>query len=95
MKTKSILALLLAVPLAMASCSNDKSGEGGEADKKATGATGGDYPLTTCVVSDEKLGSMGEPVEVVHEGTTVKFCCDSCIPEFEKDPAKYIAKLKK
>jgi hypothetical protein len=93
MKTKSILGLLIAGPLALVSCSNDVTG-GGDSDKKTTGSTGGEYPLTTCVVSDEKLGSMGEPVEVVHEGTTVKFCCKSCIPDFEKDPAKYIAKLK-
>ena len=92
MKMKAILALVIAIPFALASCSNEKSG--GDSDKDKTGSTG-DYPIDTCVVSDEKLGSMGEPVEVVHEGTTVKFCCDSCIPEFEKDPAKYIAKLKK
>ena len=34
MKTKSILALLLAVPLALVSCSNDVTG-GGDSDKKA------------------------------------------------------------
>ena len=95
MKTKSILALLLAVPLALASCSNDKPDAAGGSDKKSTNTTGGEYPLTTCVVSGEELGTMGKPVVVVHEGTTVKFCCKSCIPEFEEDPAKYIAKLKK
>ncbi|MFT4550686.1 MAG: hypothetical protein ACI9MB_004666 [Verrucomicrobiales bacterium] len=95
MKTKTILTFLLAVPLALASCSDKKPDTaGGESDKETAGSSG-EYPLTTCVVSDEKLGSMGKPVEIVHEGTTVKFCCKSCIPEFEEDPAKFLAKLKK
>lgn len=51
------------------------------------------YPLDKCLVSDEKLGSMGEPIVLVHEGQVVKFCCESCQPKFEKDPAKYLAKL--
>jgi len=53
------------------------------------------YPLDTCVVSGEKLGSMGEPFVITHEGTEVRFCCDGCLPKFKKDPAKYLAKLKK
>lgn len=51
------------------------------------------YPLTTCLVSDEKLGEMGKPVLINHQGQEVGFCCKSCIGNFEKDPAKYLAKL--
>ena len=51
------------------------------------------YPLDTCIVADSKLGSMGEPVVLVHEGQEVKFCCESCQPKFDADPAKYLAKL--
>lgn len=51
------------------------------------------YPLDVCIVSGEELGSMGDPIVMVHEGQTVKFCCDSCVPDFEKDPAKFITKL--
>lgn len=91
MKTIIILATFAAASLALASCGKDKSGD---ADKDAS-ASAGEYPLTTCVVSGEKLGSMGEPIVREHNGTTVKFCCDSCLPDFEKDPEKYIAKLKK
>lgn len=54
-----------------------------------------DYPLDTCVVSGEKLGSMGDPVIIQHEGQEVRFCCDNCIPTFKKDPAKYLSKLDK
>lgn len=51
------------------------------------------YPLDTCIVSGEKLGTMGKPVVIVHEGQEIKFCCKSCKPKFEKDPAKYLKKL--
>lgn len=51
------------------------------------------YPLTTCVVSGEKLGSMGEPKTIVHEGREIKFCCGECEKDFRKDPAKYIKKI--
>ena len=53
------------------------------------------YPLDTCLVSDEKLGSMGKPVVFTHEGQEIKLCCKSCRPKFKKDPAKYLKKLKK
>ncbi|MCB1130176.1 MAG: YHS domain-containing protein [Verrucomicrobiae bacterium] len=51
------------------------------------------YPLDHCLVSGEKLGGMGEPVSIVHDGREVKFCCDQCIPKFRKDPEKYLSKL--
>lgn len=53
------------------------------------------YPLDTCLVSDEKLGTMGKPVVLTHEGQEVKLCCKACKPKFEKDPATYLKKLKK
>ena len=52
-----------------------------------------DYPMTTCLVEDSKLDSMGEPFVHVHEGITVKFCCEGCLKDFNKDPEKYLAKL--
>ena len=51
--------------------------------------------LTTCPVSGDKLGGdMGKPVVIVYQGQEVKFCCPDCKPEFDKDPAKYIAKIR-
>lgn len=52
------------------------------------------YPLKKCVVSDEDLGTMGKAVKVTHEGTDVYLCCKSCIKDFQKDAAKYVAKVK-
>ncbi len=53
------------------------------------------YPLDTCLVSGEKLGTMGKPVAFTHEGQEIKLCCKSCKPKFAKEPAKYLEKLKK
>ena len=49
------------------------------------------YPLDTCVVTGQKLGD--HPVVVKHEGREVHLCCKGCVATFEKDPAKYLAKL--
>ncbi len=51
------------------------------------------YPLDICLVTGEKLDSMGGVVTVVQDGQEYKFCCKGCIKDFNKDPAKYAAKL--
>ena len=53
------------------------------------------YPLSVCIVSDEKLGEMGEPEVIHYQGREIKFCCADCIKSFNKDPQKYLAKLDK
>ena len=42
------------------------------------------YPLDVCVVSGEKLGAMGDPFIIKTDGKTVKFCCSSCLKDFNK-----------
>jgi len=56
------------------------------------------YPLKTCLVSDESLGSMGEAVPYIHRASgqpdrVVFVCCDGCIDDFKKEPAKFLAKV--
>jgi YHS domain-containing protein len=51
------------------------------------------YPLDVCVVSGEKLGGMGAPLDYVHNGQLVRFCCKGCVKPFEKDPANYMEKI--
>lgn len=53
------------------------------------------YPLTTCLVSGEKLGEMGDPYVINHKGQEIKFCCKGCVKDFNKDSDKYLKKLKK
>ena len=36
---------------------------------------------------------MGDPIVHIHEGRQVKFCCKGCLPSFNKNPAKYLAKV--
>jgi len=88
MKTKLNILVASAAALLLAACSGERADE---ANVTADAAT--PYPLETCIVADEPLGSMGEPVVIVHEGQEIKFCCDKCRPSFEKDPTKYLGKL--
>jgi hypothetical protein len=62
---------------------------------KAPAKAAKSYPLDKCIVSDEKLGEMGEPYVFVHEGQQIKLCCSSCQKDFKKNPAKYLKKLEK
>jgi len=55
------------------------------AEEKAT-----PKPQTTCPVMG---GKIDKNIFADHEGKRVYFCCKGCIPEFQKDPAKYIEKL--
>lgn len=45
-----------------------------------------------CIVTGNKLGSMGDPVSFKHEGETYKVCCAPCIKKFKKDPQKFLKK---
>ena len=51
------------------------------------------YPLRTCIVSDNELGSMGEIITKTYGSQEVKFCCKPCVKKFEANPAKFLAKL--
>jgi hypothetical protein len=60
------------------------------------------YTLTTCIVSDDKLGGeMGKPFVYIYKdkklkddpGREIKFCCKSCLKDFNKDPAAYMKKI--
>lgn len=51
------------------------------------------YPLDYCIVTAEKLGSMGDPVVKVYDGREVRFCCKGCVKTFEKDQTKWTKKL--
>jgi YHS domain-containing protein len=50
--------------------------------------------LTTCPVSGDKLGEMGKPLVFVYQGQEIKLCCGGCKKDFDKDPAKYIKKIR-
>ena len=51
------------------------------------------YPSDLCIVTDNKLGSMGDPVVKVYGNQEVKFCCRPCVKEFEEDKQRFLDKL--
>lgn len=82
MKTKLVPFLTAALfGLALSSCTT------------ATTGSAKPYPLGTCIVSGNKLGSMGTPITKVHQGQEIKFCCEPCVKKFDANPDKYLAKI--
>jgi YHS domain-containing protein len=86
MKTAKSTALLVGLAALLATPFISRA-----ADEKAPPKP---YPLKTCVVSGEKLGEMGDPFVFIYKGQEVKMCCKNCKKDFDKDPAKYIKKIK-
>lgn len=82
--------LVLAAAVAAISSISRADGTNSVATAKPT-----PYPLTTCVVSGDKLGGdMGEPVVFIYQtngiNQEIKFCCAMCPPKFKADPDKYM-----
>ena len=89
MKNPKLIALLI-LTAALAALAPSSRAE----DTNAVAAVKPDL-LTTCPVSGDKLGGdMGKPVVIVYQGQEVKFCCADCKTDFDKDPAKYMAKIR-
>ena len=53
------------------------------------------YPLTTCAVTDEKIdpNSGMTPYSFTHKDREIRLCCKGCLKDFNKDAAKYVAKI--
>lgn len=49
------------------------------------------YPLKTCIVSGQELGSMGDPIKMVVANRLIELCCAGCVKTANKYPAKMIA----
>ncbi len=93
MKPVLILTSFAAALLVLTGCDKSDNAASSASTAPATAAGVKPYPLAVCPVSDEKLGSMGEPVVFVHAGQEIKLCCKNCRKDFDASPAKYIAKL--
>lgn len=44
---------------------------------------------TTCPVTGEKFKVKEKTIQVTHGGKRYALCCADCLPEWNKDPAKY------
>ena len=94
MKTTILLLGGIAAALTLSSCGDDKSADNNQDADNPSAETSIAYPLEVCVVSGEKLGSMGKPHVITHEGTEVRFCCKECLPKFNENPDKFVAMVK-
>lgn len=72
---------------------NDPAGYVAKLDKAVMNAQRDDYPMNTCIIAGGKLGSMGEPYEIVVANRLVRFCCEGCVDKFMANPAKRIAAI--
>ncbi len=68
------------------------AGDGHDHSSHSHSAAAKPYPLTKCLVTDEAF-EHGKPYTFVHDGQEIKLCCKDCLADFQKDPAKYLAKL--
>jgi hypothetical protein len=108
MKLKTIvpaILLVLTLPAAAVLAADKHAGHGAAAQKADNSADAqliaqarAAYPLKTCLVSDEPLGSMGEAVGYVHRvagqpDRVIFVCCKGCIDDFKAAPAKYLKKV--
>lgn len=99
----TLLALALPVSLALAAekhagHSADKSAAPSPTEADLIAKARASYPLKTCLVSDEPLGSMGEAIAYVHHTAgqpdrVVFFCCEGCTDDFKANPAKFLKKV--
>ena len=87
-----ILPLLIAVAGFNSALTAPPSHQHSATDKKVVVKP---YPVETCLVSGEKLGSMGKPYILVQEGREFQFCCQGCEKDFKADQAKFVAAFDK
>ncbi len=92
----SATVLLAAVPMFAQAAKDTKTAAPTESEIVAKARAS--YPMKTCLVSDEPLGSMGDAVAYVHraEGKpdrVIFVCCEGCIDDFKAEPAKFLKKV--
>lgn len=82
----SLVACAL-LPLLLPACASS------DGSSRTAGSGVKPYPLETCLVTGNELGSMGDVVVKTYGSQEVKFCCKPCVKKFEANPQKFLAKL--
>lgn len=102
MKSKSYLLLIcfLLASLPLGHSEENKSPASNSAqivktpeDKAKAADLAKSYPLTTCVVSHDKVGGSNDTVDALYDGRLIRFCCKGCVKSFNKKPEKYLKEL--
>lgn len=89
---KKLTAALLITGAALFLSSCASTSGAGRAQTTLTGVKA--YPRNVCLVTDNDLGSMGDEQRIVYQGQELKFCCAPCVDKFQKNPEKYLQKLR-
>ncbi len=71
----------------------DKAGYWKKIDEQIVKSQMDFYPLTTCPITGEELGAMGDPVDYVYNNRLIRFCWKACVPKFLKDPQATLDRL--
>ncbi len=90
-------AVIFSASPGLAQSANDKKAAP-QTETEVIAKARAEYPMKTCLVSDEPLGSMGEAVAHVHRvagkpDRVIFVCCEGCIDDFKADPAKFLKKM--
>lgn len=86
---KMVVSVAAAMALAAAGC---RSYDDHHHDHGSGSGAVKAYTSTKCLASGEPLGD--KPVRRVANGQEVKFCCEDCAKEFDKNPSKFLSKMK-
>jgi len=89
----AIGAAILTIKVTAAECAMPSCCGGAQTETVADAQAKPDL-LTTCPVSGEKLGEMGKPFTFVFKDQEVKLCCKGCKKDFDKNPEKYLPKIR-
>src|SRR5689334_17038227 len=90
--------------LGLAACT-DHAKDSTTSDQPTTRPSSAQAPTTRPVMADSGTPNnnycainrdeeIDPKVTTTYNGKTIGFCCDSCIPNFKKDPEKYMKDLK-
>jgi len=71
-------------------CSRKKADSNAQAAGTAAQPLGTLKVQTTCPV---KGGTIDKAVYVDYQGKRIYACCPGCLPQIQREPAKYVAKL--
>ena len=83
-----IMALMLGLSATIAACADQKSTSTPTAAPNQVGKIM-EVGNKICPVSDEKVGGMGDIVQIEYNGKIYNLCCPMCKKDFNKDPEKY------
>jgi YHS domain-containing protein len=89
LRLPGLSALATVALLAFSGCQSDD-----HAHMNHSASMDGAKPYTSdkCIVSGDPIDP-AKPVSFVYNGQQIKLCCNDCKKDFDKDPAKYMAKL--